>query len=74
MEITDDIGIWSANETVYNAGTPPEYNYLVIEGSVKITAPNGYYLGDVGQGELFGKPHLYSAQNDPQLWSQALTD
>ena len=55
MERTDDVGVWSANETVYSAGTPPEYNYLVIEGSVKITAPNGYYLGDVGQGELFGE-------------------
>ena len=40
MKRTDDVGVWSANETVYSAGTPPEYNYLVIEGSVKITAPN----------------------------------
>ena len=55
MEISDDIGMWSANETVYNAGTPPEFNYLVIEGSAQITAPNGFYLGNVGQGELFGE-------------------
>ena len=55
MEITDDIGIWSANENVYNAGTPPEFNYLVIEGSAQIRAPNGFYLGNVGQGELFGE-------------------
>ena len=55
MEKIDDIGTWSANETIYSAGTPPEYNYLVIEGNVQITAPNGHYLGHVGQGELFGE-------------------
>ena len=55
MKRTDDVGVWSANETVYNAGTVPELNYLVIEGSAQITAPNGYYLGEVGQGELFGE-------------------
>ena len=55
MEKTDDIGVWSANETVYSAGNTPEFNYLVIEGDVKITAPNGYFLGRVGQGELFGE-------------------
>ena len=53
MEKNDDIGTWSANETVYSAGSPPEFNYLVIEGSVQIRAPNGHYLGHVGQGELF---------------------
>ena len=31
MERTDDVGVWSANETVYSAGTLPEYNYLVID-------------------------------------------
>lgn len=55
MKKTDDIGIWSANEIIYSAGNPPEFNYLVIEGSVQIRAPNGYYLGNVGQGELFGE-------------------
>ena len=55
MEKIDDIGIWSANETVYKAGTPPEFNYLVIEGDVKVNAPNGHYLGEVGEGELFGE-------------------
>ena len=55
MEKNDDIGIWAANEIIYSAGTPPDYNYLVIEGSVQITAPNGYYLGQVGKGELFGE-------------------
>ena len=55
MKKTDDIGIWSPNETIYSAGTAPEFNYLVIEGSVQIRAPNGYFLGDVGQGELFGE-------------------
>ena len=55
MEKTDDIGVWAANETIYSAGTPPEFNYLVIEGSVQVRAPNGFYLGDVGQGELFGE-------------------
>ena len=55
MERNDDIGTWSANETVYSAGSPPEFNYLVIEGSVQIRAPNGHYLGQVGQGELFGE-------------------
>jgi CRP-like cAMP-binding protein len=55
MEKYDDIGIWAANETIYSAGTLPEYNYLVIEGDVQITAPNGYYLGHVGMGELFGE-------------------
>ena len=55
MEKNDDIGTWSANETVYSAGSLPEFNYLVIEGSVQIRAPNGHYLGHVGQGELFGE-------------------
>ena len=55
MEKIDDTAIWSANEIIYNAGTQPEYNYLVIEGSAQITAPNGHYLGQVGQGELFGE-------------------
>ena len=55
MKKTNDIGIWSPNETIYSAGSPPEYNYLVIQGSVQIKAPNGYYLGHVGQGELFGE-------------------
>ena len=55
MEKNDDIAVWRANETVYEAGTVPEFNYLVIEGGVKVTAPNGYYLGNVGQGELFGE-------------------
>ena len=55
MKKIDDIGIWSANETVYKAGTPPEFNYLVIEGDVKVNAPNGHYLGEVGEGELFGE-------------------
>ena len=55
MEKIDDTATWSANEIIYNAGTPPEYNYLVIEGSAQITAPNGHYLGQVGQGELFGE-------------------
>ena len=55
MEKIDDIGTWSANETIYSAGTLPEYNYLVIEGNVQITAPDGHYLGYVGQGELFGE-------------------
>jgi CRP-like cAMP-binding protein len=55
MEKIDDIGIWSANETVYKAGTPPEFNYLVIEGDVQVKAPNGHYLGEVGEGELFGE-------------------
>ena len=55
MEKYDDIGIWAANETIYSAGAQPEYNYLVIEGDVQITAPNGYYLGHVGMGELFGE-------------------
>ena len=55
MKKNDDIGTWSANETIYSAGSPPEFNYLVIEGSVQIKAPNGYYLGHVGQGELFGE-------------------
>ena len=55
METINDIGTWSANETIYSAGALPEFNYLVIEGNVKITAPNGHYLGDVGQGELFGE-------------------
>ena len=55
MEKNDDIGIWSPNEIVYNAGTPPEFNYLVINGSAQIKAPSGHYLGNVGQGELFGE-------------------
>ncbi len=55
MKKNDDVGIWSANETIYSAGTTPEYNYLVISGNVQITAPNGHYLGHVGQGELFGE-------------------
>ena len=55
MEKTNDIGVWSANETVYSAGNTPEFNYLVIEGDVKVTAPNGYFLGRVSQGELFGE-------------------
>ena len=55
MEKNDDIGTWSANETVYSSGSSPEFNYLVIEGSVQIRAPNGHYLGHVGQGELFGE-------------------
>ena len=55
MEKNDDIGTWSPNETIYSAGAPPEYNYLVIEGSAQIKAPNGHYLGYVGQGELFGE-------------------
>ena len=55
MEKIDDIGIWSANETVYKAGTLPEFNYLVIEGDVQVKAPNGHYLGEVGEGELFGE-------------------
>ena len=55
MEKIDDIGTWSANETIYSAGTLPEYNYLVIEGNAQISAPNGYYLGHVSQGELFGE-------------------
>ena len=55
MEKNDDIGIWSANETIYSAGASPEYNYLVVEGDVQITAPNGHYLGNVGKGELFGE-------------------
>ena len=55
MEKNDDIGTWSANETIYSAGSPPEFNYRVIEGSVHIKAPNGHYLGHVGQGELFGE-------------------
>ena len=55
MEKNDDIGIWAANETIYSAGAQPEYNYLVIEGDVQITAPNGYFLGNVGAGELFGE-------------------
>ncbi len=55
MKKNDDIGTWSANETVYSAGTLPEYNYLVIEGNVQIMAPTGHYLGQVGQGELFGE-------------------
>ncbi len=55
MKKIDDIGIWSANETIYSAGTRPEYNYLVIDGNVQITAPNGHYLGHVGKGELFGE-------------------
>ena len=55
MEKNDDIGVWSANETIYSAGSAPALNYLVIQGDAKITAPNGYYLGDVGQGEFFGE-------------------
>ena len=55
MEKNDDIGIWAANETIYSAGASPEYNYLVVEGDVQITAPNGHYLGNVGKGELFGE-------------------
>ena len=55
MKKTDDIGIWSANETVYKAGTPPEFTYLVIQGDVQVKAPNGHYLGEVGEGELFGE-------------------
>lgn len=55
MKKIDDIGIWSANETVYKAGTSPEFNYLVIEGDVQVKAPNGHYLGEVGEGELFGE-------------------
>ena len=55
MEKIDEIGIWSANETVYKAGAPPEYNYLIIEGDVQVKAPNGHYLGVVGEGELFGE-------------------
>ena len=55
MEKIDNLGTWSANETVYNAGSMPQFIYLVIDGSAKITAPNGYYLGDVGQDELFGE-------------------
>ena len=55
MKKEDDIGIWAANETVYSAGTQAELNYLIIEGNAQIKAPNGHYLGDVGQGELFGE-------------------
>ena len=55
MKKIDDIGIWPANETVCKAGTPPEFNYLVIEGDVQVKAPNGHYLGEVGEGELFGE-------------------
>ena len=55
MKKIDDIGIWPANETVYKAGTPTEFNYLVIEGDVQVKAPNGHYLGEVGEGELFGE-------------------
>ena len=55
MEKNDDIGVWSPNELVYKAGTPPEFNYLVIDGSVQIKAPSGHYIGNVGQGELFGE-------------------
>ena len=55
MEKIDNLGTWSANETVYDAGSMPQFIYLVIDGSAKITAPNGYYLGNVGQDELFGE-------------------
>ena len=55
MEKINDIAIWSANEIVYKAGSPPEFNYLVIEGDVQVKAPNGHYLGEVGEGELFGE-------------------
>ena len=55
MEKIDDIRTWSADEIIYSSGTIPEFNYLVIEGDVQVTAPNGHYLGHVGQGELFGE-------------------
>ena len=55
MEKIDDIGIWSADETVYKAGTLPEFNYLIIEGDAQVKAPNDHYLGEVGEGELFGE-------------------
>jgi CRP-like cAMP-binding protein len=55
MKKIDDVGSWSANETVYKAGATPEFNYLVIKGGVQVMAPNGHYLGEVGEGELFGE-------------------
>jgi CRP-like cAMP-binding protein len=55
MKKFNDIGTWHANEIVYKCHSLPECNYLVIEGDVQILAPNGHYLGEVGQGELFGE-------------------
>ena len=55
MEKINDIVTWIENETVYKSGTHPEFNYLIIEGNAIILAPNGHYLGEVGQGELFGE-------------------
>ena len=55
MEKINDIVTWDENETVYNSGMLPEFNYLIIDGNAIILAPNGHYLGEVGQGELFGE-------------------
>ena len=59
MEKTDDIGVWSANETVYSAGNTPEFNYLVIEGDVNITAPNGFFRR-CGSGRIIWRSLIYT--------------
>ena len=54
---------------IYQFNENPKFAYFVYTGSVNIISKNGYNLGTVGEGELFGeisslfnKEHSVSAE------------
>ena len=60
---------YAKGQTIYKFNENPKFAYFVYTGSVNIISKNGYNLGTVNEGELFGeisslfnKEHSVSAE------------
>ena len=60
---------FNKGEKIYEFNESPKFAYFIYTGKVNIISPNGYILGTVNEGELFGeisslfdKEHSVSAE------------
>ena len=52
-------GIWSPNELVYSIGSPPEFAYLIVSGTVEFYSEQNVLLGNASTDEVFGEISCY---------------
>ena len=50
--------IWEPGEIIYEAGSPPNEAYLILEGYVNIETKDGLKLNRLGMGEIFGESSI----------------
>ncbi len=52
-------GVWSPNELIYKIGSPPDFAYLIVTGTVEFYSEKETLLGQASINEVFGEISCY---------------